>query len=185
MLKNEKINLILSILAFISVLIVGCSGVSKMVTTTSKLGREIEELKKMSNYDVVGKVDPTITWERIQGDPEGILGQYCSLQGIVNLHGSKDFPINSERSNKVNKEGGAFILKHEDYEVFVISLEPVTGLKDGDDVVVVGLISESRLLKEMAEMYPKEKIPSLVTVLAKFVHRSDQLPPIQLGIRDS
>jgi len=164
---------ILSLLAL--AFLVSCAGVTKMVSITTKLGREIDQLSKIPDTDLLGKVDPTVTWERIKSDPDEILGQYCSLQGIVDLQGSKDFPLNAQVRGNKGKEGTVFILKYLDYSVFVIAIEPLPWIKDGDDVVVMGIVSESRFLKEMSEMYPKEKIPDLVTIIAKNVNKSEGL----------
>ena len=167
---NRNIFLISTALSL--VFLFGCGGVAKMVSLSAKLGREVEQLSKMSKDDVIKKADLSINLERIKSDPDGILGQYVSITGKADLEGSKDFPLQGGPKTGRGNEGTAFIL---DNALFVISVEPLPWLKSGDMVTVIGLVSETRFLKEIREMYPKESMPDLVTVIAKDVKKSDEV----------
>ena len=165
----SRYGLILIAIIFASVIMQGCGGVAKIVGVSAKLGKEIDSLSQMEREEVVGKVDKTIDIERLKSDPDGILGQYVQLTGKINLEGSKDFPMTDmHKKGRSNKEGGAFLFED---VAFVISIDPIAGLKTGDEIELLGFVSESRFLKEIAEMYPKEKMPSLVTIIAKEVKK--------------
>ena len=165
----KKLNTAFAVLAIFGlVCLTSCAGVAKMVSVSAKLGREVDQLTRMSKAEVEKLVDSTINMNRIKSDPEGILGQYVSFSGKADLEGSKDFPIEDRSKGSHDTSGTVFIL---DNELFVITIDPLPWLKNGDYVTVLGLVSESRFLKEISELYPKEKIPGLVTVIAKDVQK--------------
>lgn len=158
---------IISILP-IFLLISGCGSVGKMVSVGTQLGKEIGTMQKMSAEEVEKLVSPDIDLNRIKLDPEGVLGQYVKLAGTADIEGTKGFS-SDVTSSRPGDEGISFIM---DDAVFIMGLEKSTDIKHGDKVEVIGLVSKSRFLKAMKELYPEEKsIPDLVTVLAKTIRK--------------
>jgi hypothetical protein len=166
--KFEK-KIFLICLIFISsgilLTLTGCGGVSKMIGTAAMLGREIEEISKMSTEDFEKLIASDIDINRIKRDPEGILGKYVRVTGKVDFEGSENFKMNMPKT-KSKDEPIPFIL---DGVAFVIPVKQYQDVKQGDIVEVTALVSKSRFLKTVAEMYPKEKMPDLVTLIAKEV----------------
>jgi hypothetical protein len=154
-------------------LLTGCGGVAKMVNSATKLGEESQRLAKMQPTEIQKLVSSDIDIERIKRDPEGVLGQYVLLRGKANLEGTAEFPLKTgnPKFGKGGPNSGDVLLLDDTVFVIVLESNSLTGIKTGDEVEVLGLVSESRLLKEAAELNPKEKMPDLVTVIAKTVKK--------------
>jgi len=170
----------MAVIIFISfALIAGCSSWVGVVNSATKLGQESDRLEKMNAADVEKIVSADIDVERIKGDPEGVLGQYVKLRGKANLEGTKDFPIQPDKSKikREDKDQGPLLLLDDCIFVVVLDKHCCNDLKTGDDVEILGLVSESRFLRATSELYPKEKIPDFVTVIAKTVTKIE--PPAQ------
>jgi hypothetical protein len=181
MVISRKIKSVLAGIMFVSLaVLVGCGGMTKMVSAATKLGQESKQLQKMSLADVEKLVSADVDVTRIKRDPDGVLGQYVKLRGKANLEGTKDFPLQKGKikvnGTGNNDEGGVLLL---DDAIFVIVLEPMngSGIKTGDEVEILGLVSESRFLKATSEIYPQEKIPDYVTVIAKTIKKV--IPPAE------
>ena len=147
-----------------------------MITIATQLGRDCDLLKSMELSEIEKLISPDVDIIRIKKDPEGILGQYIRLKGKADIKGTKDFPLDIS-TGKQNQGAEVFIL---DKAVFVITLKEYPELKQDDMVEIIGLVSKSRFLKATAELYPDEKYPDLVTVIAKDVKViGPEEPPIE------
>lgn len=149
----------------ILVVITGCGGMSKMIGTATMLGKEVDEISRLSSEDFEKLIASDIDINRVKLDPEGILGKYIRVTGTVDYEGSDNFKMDMPKKNPKN-EPVPFIL---DGVAFVIPVDQYKDVKQGDIVEVTALVSKSRFMKTMAEMYPKEKMPDLVTLIAKDV----------------
>lgn len=163
--KSISITMLLFVLLSLLLLSTGCGGVGRMITIATQLGRDCEQLKSMELSEIEKLISPDIDIKRIKNDPEGILGQYVRLKGKADIKGTKDFPLDIS-PGKPNHGAEVFILEN---AVFVITLKEYPELKQDDMVEIVGLVSKSRFLKATAELYPDQKYPDLVTVIAKDV----------------
>lgn len=146
----------------VSFIVVGCGKVGKMISAAAQFSREVKQLESMKLSDIEALVSKDIDLNRLKNDPEGVLGQYVKLQGHANLYGTEDFPLEMQDSS----DSTAFILED---TAFVITIKEYPDLKQDDIVVIVGMVSKSRLIKQTAEMYPDQKIPDFVTIIAKDV----------------
>ncbi len=163
--KSISINILLFVILSSLLLSTGCGNVGRMITIATQLGHDCEQLKSMELAEIEKLISPDVDINRIKKDPEGILGQYIRLKGKADIKGTEDFPLDIS-TGKPNQGGEVFIL---DKAVFVITVKEYPELKQDDMVEIVGLVSKSRFLKATAELYPDEKYPDLVTVIAKDV----------------
>ena len=182
--KIEKRILLICLLIISSSILLtltGCGGVSKMIGTAATLGREVEEISSISIEDFEKLISSDIDINRIKRDPEGILGKYVRVTGKVDFKGSENFKMDMPKI-KSKDEPIPFIL---DGIAFVIPVKQYQGVKQGDIVEVTALVSKSRFLKTVAEMYPKEKMPDLVTLIAKEVRLVSNMSAPELVLRDN
>jgi hypothetical protein len=165
--KVKKIFPFILVIIFTGILlaITGCGGMSKMIGTATMLGKEVEEVSSMSAADFEKLISSDIDINRIKNDPEGILGKYVRVTGKADFEGGENFKMNMPKT-KAKDEPIPFIL---DGIAFVMPVKKYQDVKQGDMVEVTALVSKSRFMKAVAEMYPKEKMPDLVTLIAKDV----------------
>jgi hypothetical protein len=174
--KSISITILLFVLSSLLLLSTGCGSVGRMITIATQLGRDCEQLKSMELSEIEKLISPDVDINRIKNDPEGILGQYVRLKGKADIKGTKDFPLDIS-TGKPNQGAEVFILEN---TVFVITLKEYPELKQDDMVEIIGLVSKSRFLKATAELYPEEKYPDLVTVIAKEVKViKPEEPPVE------
>lgn len=165
LIKSIPITILLFVLLFLLLLSTGCGSVGRMITIATQLGRDCEQLKSMEMVEIEKLISLDVDINRIKNDPEGILGQYVRLKGKADIKGTEEFPLDISTGNP-NQGAEVFIL---DKAVFVITLKEYPELKQDDMVEIIGVVSKSRFLKATAELYPDEKYPDLVTVIAKDV----------------
>ena len=128
----------------------------------------------MSADEIEELISEDIDITRVKLDSEGILGQYVRLRGYIDLEGNKEFPLNGFNDNP---DDDNLVFFMEDI-AYVMPTKPCPKLKHGDMVEVIGLVSESRFLKTIAELYPNEKVPDMVTILAWDVKVINEEQPV-------
>ncbi|MFH1515188.1 MAG: hypothetical protein ABIG42_06985 [bacterium] len=161
--ERKFTSLICFVIPLAVILIVtGCGKVGKMISAAAQFSREVTQLESMELSDIKALVSKDIDFIRLKDDPDGVLGQYVQLKGHVNINGTENFPLEMKNQH----DSTAFILED---TAFVITIREYPTLRQDDVVEIVGVVSKSRLIKQTAEMYPDQKIPDYVTIIAKEV----------------